>query len=94
MANSEAPKPSPARSHGPATGRVVEKAKDFKGTLKKLIKYMADYKWQVLIVVLFAIGSTIFAIISPKLLGNITNKITDDYMAMKVYDQIHPRVIS
>ena len=92
MANSEAPKPSPARGHGPATGRVVEKAKDFKGTLKKLIKYMADYKWQVLIVVLFATGSTIFAIVSPKLLGNITNKITDDYMAMKVYDQIHKQL--
>ena len=53
-----------------------EKAKDFKGTTKKLIKnYLANYKWSLLIVIVFAIASTIFAIVGPKILGNATTEI-------------------
>ena len=60
--------------HG--AGRVVEKPKDFKGTTKKLLKnYIAKYKIQVIIVILFAVGSTIFSIIGPKILGNATTEI-------------------
>ena len=56
--------------------RVVEKPKDFKGTTKKLFKnYLLDYKWKLLMVIIFAIGSTIFAIIGPKILGNATTEI-------------------
>jgi len=56
--------------------KVVEKAKDFKGTTKKLIKkYLIDYKWKLLIVFIFAIGSTIFTIVGPKILGNATTEI-------------------
>ncbi len=56
--------------------RTVEKAKDFKGTTKKLIKnYFVDYKWQLITVFIFAIGSTIFTIIGPKILGNATTEI-------------------
>ncbi len=59
---------------GPA--RPVEKAKDFKGTTKKLIKnYLASYKVALLIVISFAIGSTIFSIVGPKILGNATTEI-------------------
>lgn len=92
MANNEPARSAQTRSRGPAVGRSVEKAKNFKGTLVKLIKYMNTYKWQILVVVLFAIGSTIFAIVSPKLLGNITNQITDDYMEIKVYNEIHKQL--
>ncbi|MCI9178148.1 MAG: ABC transporter ATP-binding protein [Clostridia bacterium] len=62
---------------GPGRGpKTVEKAKDFKGTAKKLISsYLKDYKWKLLIVVIFAIASTIFAIIGPKILGNATTEI-------------------
>jgi ATP-binding cassette subfamily B protein len=57
--------------HGP-----VEKAKDFKGTTKKLIKgYLADYKLAMIIVMIFAIGSTIFTIVGPKILGNATTEV-------------------
>ena len=53
-----------------------EKAKDFKGTVKKLIKsYLAPYKWQIIVVLIFAIGSTIFSIVGPKILGNATTEI-------------------
>lgn len=57
-------------------GKQVEKAKDFKGTTKKLIKnYLADYKIAIIIVIIFAIGSTIFSIVGPKILGNATTEI-------------------
>lgn len=65
-----------------------EKAKDFKGTVKKLIKYLSDFRWQMLMVLVFAIGSTIFAIASPKILGGATNQIVDDYANMKSYEAI------
>lgn len=58
------------RMGGPMGGTGTgEKAKDFKGTVKKLIKYLSDFRWQMLMVLVFAIGSTIFAIASPKILG-------------------------
>ena len=54
----------------------VEKAKDFKGTTKKLIKnYLAKYKIALIIVLIFAVGSTIFSIVGPKILGNATTEI-------------------
>lgn len=60
--------------HGPM-GRPVEKAKDFKGTMKKLIKYIGDYKFGILVVMIMAAASTIFAIIGPKILGQATTEI-------------------
>ena len=60
--------------HGP--GAPVEKAKDVKGTTKKLVKnYLAKYKISLIIVFIFAIGSTIFSVIGPKILGNATTEI-------------------
>lgn len=57
-------------------GRVGEKPKDFKETTKKLLKnYLAQYKIPIIMVILFAIGSTIFAIVGPKILGNATTEI-------------------
>lgn len=58
---------------GPMT---MEKAKDFKGTTNKLIKnYLSKYKIAVVIVMIFAIGGTIFSIVGPKILGNATTEI-------------------
>jgi len=54
-----------------------EKAKDFKGTMKKLISYLSKYKYGFFIVFLFAIGSTVFTIIGPNILGKATTKITE-----------------
>ncbi len=54
----------------------AEKPKDFKGTTKKLIKdYLANYKLAIIIVIVFAIGSTIFTIVGPKILGNATTEV-------------------
>ena len=61
---------------GRGPGKTVEKAKDFKGTTKKLLNnYLSKYKLALVIVIIFAIGSTIFSIVGPKILGNATTEI-------------------
>ncbi len=55
--------------------RTTDKVKDFKGTVKKLYARIAQYKLLIIFAFIFAIGSTIFAIISPKILGNATTEI-------------------
>lgn len=75
MANNSKKPPMGGMGPGHGTG-AVEKPKNFKETTKKLIKhYLVDYKWQLLIVFIFAIGSTIFMIVGPKILGNATTEI-------------------
>lgn len=59
--------------HGPMN--PTEKAKDFKGTLKKIIKYLKTYKLSIFFVIIFAIASTIFSIYGPKILGKATTEI-------------------
>ena len=56
-------------------GMSTEKAKDFKGTMKKLMGYLAQYKIGLHLVVIFAIGSTIFNIAGPKILGKATTEL-------------------
>ena len=53
----------------------VEKAKDFKGTVKKLWRYLSKYKIALIIVLLFTIASTIFSVVGPKILGNATTEL-------------------
>ena len=56
-------------------GAPVEKAKDFKGTMKKLLQYLGAYKISIVAVIIFAIGSTVFNIVGPKILGRATTEI-------------------
>ena len=56
-------------------GPSTEKAEDFKGTLKKLIRYISKYKISLFIVFIVAILSTIFSIVGPKILGNATQEL-------------------
>lgn len=66
------------RSGGMGGGHMKmgqEKAKDFKGTMKKLMSYLSPYKLAILLVIVFAIGSSVFNIVGPKILGNATTKI-------------------
>ena len=57
------------------------KAKDFKGSIKKLLKYIGRYKIAVAIVVIFAIGSTVFNVVGPKILGNATTELYNGIMS-------------
>ena len=90
MAQQSMKKRQPVKMGGPMGGGMGagEKAKDFKGTVKKLAKYLAEFRWQMLMVALFAVGSTTFAIVSPKILGGATNQIVEDYVSMKAYETI------
>ena len=58
----------------------TEKAKDFKGTMKKLIRYMASFKIQIFFVAVFAICGTIFNIAGPKILGKATTALSEGLM--------------
>ena len=61
---------------GPMHGMMAgEKARDFKGTMVKLIRYMGPYRLQMIVVLLFAAASTAFTIIGPKILGRATTKL-------------------
>ena len=62
----------PMHGHG---SNSTDKAKDFKGTLKKLLSYIKKYRLAIIIVMIFAILSTIFSIIGPNILGDVTTEI-------------------
>lgn len=67
---------------GPRGMTNTEKAKDFRGTLKKLLSYLGAYKIGIIIVFVFAIASTIFNIVGPKILGGATTEIFKGLMAI------------
>jgi ATP-binding cassette subfamily B multidrug efflux pump len=60
--------------------RGGEKAHDFKGTMKKLYKYLSVYKISIIIVFLFAAASAVFSILGPKILGKATTKLFQGLM--------------
>ncbi len=60
---------------GPMRANAMDKAKDFKGTLKKLLGYIKQYRIAIIVVMIFAIFSTVFAIIGPNILGDVTTEI-------------------
>ncbi|MBE7536323.1 MAG: ABC transporter ATP-binding protein [Anaerolineales bacterium] len=66
--------------HG-MVGAPVSKARDFKGTMRKLLAYMSAYRGAIIIVFLFAIASTASNIAGPKILGNATTKLFEGVMA-------------
>jgi len=61
--------------------RGGEKARDFKGTMSKLIKYLSVYKVSIIIVFVFAVASTVFSILGPKILGKATTKLFEGVMS-------------
>lgn len=65
------------RGHGPmgGMGRTVEKPKNFKQTFRQLLDYLRPYRLRLIIVIIFAIGSSAFSIVGPKILGKATTKI-------------------
>lgn len=72
----------PARrgGHGRGPGVPPEKAKDFKGTMKKLLEYLGKFKVAIFIVMIFAAASTIFTVLGPKILGNATTELFQGLM--------------
>jgi len=74
----------PMSGRGPMGGGKIQhydKAKDFKGSMKKLWSRLSKYKVRLIIVLIFAVLSTLFMIIGPKVLGNATTKLFEGVMA-------------
>lgn len=69
--------PGPNRGHG---ARNIEKAKNFKGTMLKLIQYLKPYYIQIIFSLIFAIFSTLFMVVGPKILGQATTALTEGFM--------------
>ncbi len=66
---------------GPNRALSEEKAKDFKGTLKKLISYIKRHRLAIILVSVFALLSTVFSIIGPNILGDVTTEIFNGLIA-------------
>ena len=73
---SENRKQRPPMGHGRPMG-TGEKAKDFKGTTRRLLAYMRPYRFQLIFICIFAVISTIFSIVGPKILGNATTLLAE-----------------
>ncbi|KKI92547.1 ABC transporter [Bacillus sp. SA1-12] len=65
--------------HGPGPGMAVEKPKDFKKTFKRLLGYLKPWKNQMILVTVAAVFSTLFNVISPKLLGDATSSVFESF---------------
>ncbi|CCJ34361.1 ABC transporter ATP-binding protein [Caloramator australicus] len=88
---------------GPAMGRPVEKAKDFKGTVKRLVEYMKPQKIKFIAVFILAVLSTVFNIVGPKIMGKATTKLGEGILArymriiqiqMAIQKKMPPQVIA
>lgn len=74
-------RPRGGMGHGPMGGMMPgEKAKNFKGTIRKLIQYMGKYKYAIIAVVVFAMGSTLFNVVGPKILSKATTELFNGMM--------------
>ncbi len=67
---------------GPMALMPGERARDFRGTFRKLIEYLGSYKTSIVIVMLFAVASTVFSIAGPKILGQATTKLFEGVLGL------------
>ncbi|MFA6272337.1 MAG: ABC transporter ATP-binding protein [Patescibacteria group bacterium] len=65
-----------------------QKPKNFKKTMKQLWGYLKQFWLSLVVVVVFTIASTVFAIVGPKILGHMTNQVANDFVSRTAYDQI------
>lgn len=83
------PMGGPGGGHGPGgMGRQVEKPKDFKGSFRRLVSYLKPHSVKLLLVLVFAIASTTFTIVAPKVSAKAMNKLQDGYVARMVLRQL------
>lgn len=67
---------------GPMSMMKGEKPRDFKATMRRLLQYLGSYKTSILLVMILAIGSTVFSIVGPKILGKATTKLFEGVIQM------------
>jgi ATP-binding cassette subfamily B protein len=71
----------PVGRGGPMAMMKGETARNFRGTMRRLVRYLSDYRISLIVVILFALGSTIFSIIGPRVLGLATTKLYEGVLA-------------
>lgn len=69
--------------HGPRLGMPVEKAKDFKGTLRRLLRYLEPHRFQLIMVWVMAALGTVFGILGPRIMGQATTTLFEGLMAKR-----------
>ena len=87
----EKPQPKGFGNGGPmgSLGKPVEKAKDFKGTLLRLLRYLKPQRTKFIAVFIFAILSTIFSIIGPKIMAKAVDKIAEGFVGKMMALKMH-----
>lgn len=75
----------PGHGRHAGLGQPVEKARDFKGTVKRLVQYMQPQRYRFIAVFILAVASTLFSIVGPKILGMATTKLGEGVMAKYSY---------
>lgn len=96
MANNETKRPmsGPGGGRGPMGGsQIVEKPKNFKESMINLLKYVRKYNVLMTLAIVFAMAGTIFSIVGPKLLGNITNEVQISIFSGQALDLVTIRNI-
>lgn len=89
MPREDGPRMGPGpRGHG--IGTPVEKAKDVKGTLRRLIHFLKPHQAKLILVLILAMASTLFTIAAPKVAGQAMNKLKDGFVAKNVIQQMRP----
>ena len=73
---------------GPPMAMKAEKAKDFGGTIRRLLRYLRPQKVNLIIVFVFAVFSTAFTVLGPKITGNAMNQVTDGFVSKSIVDGI------
>ena len=86
----QAQRPPIRRGGGPGALMPGEKARDFKGSMRHLIRYLGKYRWLILFTMLLAAGSTVFSIFGPRTLGQATTEL---YLGVQRMVQNDPRGI-
>ena len=82
QASARPPRRGPmGRGHGPAAMMAGEKAADFKGTMKKLLSFMGKFKFSLAVLLVFAVASTVFTIVGPKVLSTATTELFEGIAA-------------
>ena len=79
---------NPPRRGGHGAGRPVERSKDFKGTWIKILKYNKKLSYAMLCAVIFSVAATIFTLIGPDKLKDLTNTITAGFMTGVDMDKV------
>lgn len=85
--NSKGDKPAKRNVFGHSQS-PAEKPRHFRQTMLRLADYLKDYTGQIVITVILTLGGVILTVIGPRVLGDMINRITDDYSANKVYESV------